>query len=115
MVDQTADEIVRKLMKAKDLMENTLEFAPKTLRKARQMNPVPKLKIVQLHNQIESLKRAKGDARKSEVSNMITSLGGSPVLLHCIKCGAELTPGGMFCGACGTKIVGSFKRHFYFM
>ena len=108
MGQANSDEIVKKLLDAKHSMEKTHDFASKSMGKAREMNPVAKLRVMQLHQEIESLKGTKGQARKSAAAKLARLLVVRPrpasKSVSCNKCWAQLTPGAAFCHSCGAKV-----------
>lgn len=111
MKDQKNVEIVKNLLAAKNSMEKTHDFAAKSMSRARAKNPVDKLRVMQLAREIESLRGAKGQARKTAAAKLAKSLVARPKAtikpvagpVFCRNCGAQLTPGVAFCGNCGAR------------
>lgn len=104
---QTKEEIILDLLDAKNSMEKSHDFASKSMLAARAVNPVARLQVLQLHQYIENLQKAKGDARKSAAAGVARSLVAprKRVLkaVYCEHCGAGLTPDAAFCGNCGAR------------
>ena len=107
MKRRTKEEIILDLLDAKNSMEEPHDFASKSMLKARGMNQVVQLPVLQLHQNIENLKKAKGDSRKSMAAAMAKSLVAPRKRVlkaaRCEKCGAGLTPGTAFCTNCGAQ------------
>ena len=103
MENKTSIAIVKKLLANKESMEKTHDFVTNTIRKTQEMNPVAKLRVIQLHNEIENLKHTEGESRKAVAAKLVKSLGAPPKSTFCSKCGTKLTPGAPFCSKCGAK------------
>ncbi len=107
MDKQTTAQIVIKMLEDKNAMEKAHDFVSNTMRKVRSKNPVAKIRVVQLQQEIESLKVSKGEDRKSAAGKLARSLvvhrKTMPRTLSCNKCGAQLTSGVAFCAGCGAK------------
>jgi hypothetical protein len=108
MVKQTTDQIVIKMLEDKNAMEKAHDFVSSTMRKVRSKDPVAKIRVMQLQQEIEILKVSKGEARKSAAGRLARSLAvhrkSMPRTLPCNKCGAQLTSDVTFCADCGAKV-----------
>jgi hypothetical protein len=105
MQEQSQSEIVLNLLRAKDSMEKTHDFAANTIKKLQKMNPAANFKVLQLHHEIQNLKESKNEARKSAASGLARSLVVPAKSVYCKKCGAKIMHGTSFCMNCGTKVV----------
>jgi hypothetical protein len=107
MDKQTTDQIVLKMLGDKNAMEKAHDFVSNTMSKVRSKDPVAKIRVLQLQQEMESLKVSKGEARKFATGKLVTSLAvhrkSMPRTLSCNKCGAQITFGSAFCTVCGAK------------
>lgn len=99
--------MVIELLGHQNSVQKMHDFVPVALRRARALNPLPNLQVMQLHQNIDNLRNAKGEAKKTAAQGLAHALLAPHKALSkassCVKCGNRLDPGAAFCTNCGNK------------
>ncbi len=104
MGNQNNEEIVKKLLESKNSMEKSFDFASTSINRAQKMNPVRKIRTLQLFQVVQELNNTQGDARKKAAAELVKSLNVKSVSKKCGQCGTEVEASAKFCKNCGAQL-----------
>jgi hypothetical protein len=107
MENQANTEIVKKLLKNREAMEKSFDFAPSSIKRAQKMDPAKKFREVHLFQLINELEDSQSDKRQSAAAELVKSLNVKTAPKKCSQCGAPIETGARFCENCGAQLAGS--------
>lgn len=103
-----SDLIVKTLLDAKNRMEKKQSVSARFMQRARDANPVNSVPALKALQDLQTLKHATGEARKTAAASLAKTLLAPPKRKSghlCKKCGAQITSGITFCGDCGNRVT----------